>query len=112
MAFSDLPSSAARACHFYNGSRDTAHRQDRQFCLQFQDQKRSVVLEDKLKQLGELYKLVRPAMEEIFKVLWPEEVVPGNFFDLARHLREARARICLWKALAACEGARQAWGML
>lgn len=111
-AFSDLPESAAQAYHFYNGSRDPAHGQDRLFWLQFQDPTRNVVLGEKLKQLGELHKLARLAMEDIFMAMWPEEEIPGTFFDLGRCLWEARARIGIWKSSAAREGARQAWGML
>lgn len=51
-------------------------------------------------------------MEEIFKVLWPEEDTPSNFFDLSRRLQEARARIAGWKASSVQKGARKAWRML
>lgn len=65
-----------------------------------------MALGEKLKQLMELYKLARPAMEEVFWALWPAEEIPSC------RLREARARTGLWKASAAREGARQGWAML
>lgn len=40
-----------------------------------------------MKQLEELHKLVRPAMEEIFGVLWPEEETPSNSFYFAHRLQ-------------------------
>lgn len=69
-------------------------------------------LGDKQKQLGGLQTLARPAMEKIFKVLWPKKAASGNFFDLVRRLQEASDHIGAWKSLAAREGACQAWAML
>lgn len=71
--FPDLSTSAARACHFYNGSVDAAHGHARLFWHPFQDPTRSVALGEKLQQLGELHKLAMPAMEEVFKVLLLEK---------------------------------------
>lgn len=82
------------------------------FWLQFQDPTRSVILGDRLKQLEELHRLTRPAMEQIFQALWCEEALPTTFFELARHLKEARARIRTWQVSAARKGARQAWAMV
>lgn len=48
-------------------------------------------------------------MEAVFLALWPEELVPDNFFDLAVHIQDAALRIVEWKSSAAREGARQAW---
>lgn len=88
------------------------HGPTRSFWLQFQDPTRHAALGEKVQQLGELSKFVRPAMEEIFKVLSPGESLPDNSFDLLRSLQEVHAWIVAWKASAPRKGVCQAWGIL
>ena len=86
--------------------------QRRLFWLQFQDPTHGVVLGDKLKQLEELQKMARPAMEDMFRVLWRKEPVPTSYFELVRRLQEGRAQIRRWQQSACREGARQAWAAM
>ena len=64
-AFPDLPRSAEEACQFFNANPDAADEQQKLFWLQFQDPARPVLLGDRLKQLEELQKMARPAMEDL-----------------------------------------------
>ena len=106
--FFDLPQSAKEACRFYSGSHDESLEQQWLFWLQFQDPTRRVILGDMLKQLEEVQRLARRAMEEIFKVLWQEEPLPTTCFELSWRLQEGRARIWRWQKSACHEGAWQA----
>lgn len=111
-AFSDLPQSAKEVCHFYSGSRDEAFEQGRLFWHQFQDPTRRVILEDKLKQLEELQRLARLAMEQVLMVLWWEDPITTTYFELSQRLQEGRAWIRRMQKSTCSEGARQAWAAM
>ena len=83
--------------------------QQKAFWLQFQDPARPQVFGDKLKQLAELQRAAKPAMEDLCKALWPRDPLPTSFFGLVRRLQGAGAQADLWKRSACLEGARQAF---
>lgn len=108
-AFSDLPHSAKEVCQFFNANPDAAYKQQKLFWLQFQDPARFVLLGDRLKQLEELQKVARPAMEDLCRALWRKDPVPTSYFRLVHRLQEGRDRVDRWKTSACIEGARQAF---
>lgn len=89
VAFPDLPQSVAEASRFNCGSFDKAHDRVQRFWLQFQDPTSLILLDDRLKQLKELQKLVRPAMKDLFKGLWYSEPVLTSYFELVCRIQAA-----------------------
>lgn len=103
--FADLPQSVASAHKYYQELNDPEQEVLRTFWAQFQETSRLDLLPDRLKQIGELFNLIKPTMEAMFMTLWPGDDVPTDLFDLAIRLQRASPQIAEWKSLADREGA-------
>jgi hypothetical protein len=104
-AFADLPKSAKDAgLHF--GQRE-GHEAERAFWQQFQASPQPELLNHRMKQLAELLRMARPALQDLCVNLWPTEVLPTSFFGLLARRQEAVPQVDRWKRSACLEGDRR-----
>ena len=66
-------------------------------------------LNDQLKQLMELHRVVNLAMKDLIVQLWPSEPIPSSYFGLVKRLVDALPRIDAVKHSVCIEGARMAF---
>ena len=95
------------ACQYLGGRDDAAEQ--KAFWMQFQDAARPQLLGDQLKQLAELHRTTKPALEDLCIALWPSDPLPTSFFGLVQRLQRAVTQVELWKRSACLEGAREAF---
>ena len=86
-AFADLPRSAADAGRYYGAQE--GHATERAFWLQFQAPSHPEMLNDQMKQLMELLRMVRLVLQDVSANLWLTEALPTSLFGFFTHLREA-----------------------
>ena len=98
------------ACQHFGGRDDTAEQKS--FWMQFQEAARPQLLGDQLKQLAELHRTAKSALEDLCIVLWPSDPLPTSFFGLVHRLQGAVAQVKLWKWSACLEGAREAFAAI
>lgn len=96
-----------QACQYFGGREDAGA--EGSFWMQFQDPARPKLLGDQLKQVAELHRLSRPAMEDLCVALWPDALLPTSFFGLVQQLQGAVPQVEPWKCSAYLEGAREAY---
>jgi hypothetical protein len=89
----DLPRSASDACHYYGSRKGDAEQ--KAFWAQFQVPSHPPLLNDQMKQLMELYRMARPAMEDLCINLWPTEPLPSSYFGLIQRLQSASPQVHL-----------------
>jgi hypothetical protein len=106
--FADLPKSAADAARFFTAQEGRAEQ--RLFWVKFQAPEHPSLLNNQMKQLMELHRMVEPVMKDLCIKLWPSEPLPSSYFGLVQRLYDATPRIDAWKRSACFEGARMAFG--
>ena len=67
---------------------------------------------DLLSKPSHLHEQVRQVMQGVAQALWPSVSLPEGVTELTEKLKGARRRFGLWKILACCQGAREAWAMV
>lgn len=70
----ELEADARVAAQHYEQLGDPAVESLRAFWVEFQEEGNILSLMGLLRQLDKLVKLVKPAMQRVFKSLWPEDV--------------------------------------
>ena len=67
------------------------------------------LLNHRVKQLVELFRMTRPALQDLCVTLWPAEAMPKSLFGLTAHLQNVVPCVERWKRSACFEGARRAY---
>jgi hypothetical protein len=106
-AFADLLRSAANAGRYY--STREGHAAERAFWQQFQTPSHLELLNHRKKQLMELFRMVKPTLQDLRVNLWPAEALPTSLFGFFARLQEAVPQVARWKYSACLEGAQRAY---
>ena len=105
--FAELSRSISGAAQFYRvEERNTA---DKLFWMQYLAPNYLVPFSDQLKQLVELHKAAKLAMQDLIIRLWPAEPILSSYFGLVKRLVSACPRLEVIKRSVCIEGARMAF---
>ena len=85
------------------------HEAEKAFWGQFPGLPSAQLLNHRVKQLVELFRMTRPVLQDLCIVLWPAEAMPKSLFGLTARLQDAVPCVNRWRRLACFEGARRAY---
>ena len=105
--FVDLPQSAADAVAYFGQL--AGHEAEKAFWGQFPGSPSAQLLNHRVKQLVELFRMTRPVLQDLCIALWPAEAMPKSLFGLTARLQDVVPCVDRWKRSACFEGAWRAY---
>jgi hypothetical protein len=106
-AFVDLPRSVLdTGCHI---SMREGYDTEKAFWQQFKAPSHLELLNNHMKQLMELLRMAKSALQDLRINLWPAKALPTSLFGLLAQLQEACPKVAHWKRSTCLEGVQRAY---